>query len=108
MFANFRQLRFVRDNKNIFCRDQRENALDGHPWRDWAAAQAQAGRMPGMQSRWNAQKDLSWEPLRVELVAEVRYEHVQAGRFRHGPRFRHWRPDREPTTCTLDQLDEGR
>ncbi len=84
----------------------RHNALAGHPWRDWAEAEAPAGRMPGMQSRWNAQKDLSWEPLRIERVAEVRYEHVQSGRFRHGTRLARFRPDRQPESCTYGQLEE--
>ncbi|MQA11540.1 MAG: ATP-dependent DNA ligase [Pseudonocardiaceae bacterium] len=85
----------------------RENALDTHPWRDWADAQAQAsGRMPGGVSRWTGQKDLSWEPLRTELVAEIRYEHVIAGRFRHGGRLVRFRSDRQPESCTYTQLDE--
>ncbi|MEU4810616.1 ATP-dependent DNA ligase [Nocardia fluminea] len=87
----------------------RENALDEHPWRDWADAAAQAnaeGKMPGGQSRWSGGKDLSWEPLRPELVAEVRYEHVQSGRFRHGGRLARFRPDRTPESCTYAQLDE--
>lgn len=85
----------------------REHALDEHPWREWAEAQPQtSGRMPGGQSRWNAQKDLSWEALRPELVAEVRYEHVMAGRFRHGGRLVRFRPDRRPESCTYAQLDE--
>jgi ATP-dependent DNA ligase len=87
----------------------RDGALAGHPWREWADAQAHAraaGRMPGGVSRWNAQKDLSWEPLRVELVAEVRYEHVQSGRFRHGARLVRFRPDRTPASCTYAQLEE--
>jgi ATP-dependent DNA ligase len=85
----------------------REHALDDHPWRRWAEAQAQAdGRMPGGLSRWTGGKDLSWEPLRVELVAEVRYEHVQAGRFRHGGRLVRFREDRTPGSCTYAQLDE--
>ena len=63
--------------------------------------------MPGGQSRWNAQKDLSWEPLRTELVAEVRYEHVLAGRFRHGGRLVRFRPDRTPESCTYAQLERG-
>jgi ATP-dependent DNA ligase len=85
----------------------REHALDHHPWRDWAEAQADhEGRMPGGQSRWNAQKDLTWEPLRTELVAEVRYEHVLGGRFRHGGRLVRFRPDRTPESCTYAQLDE--
>jgi ATP-dependent DNA ligase len=87
----------------------RVDALEGHPWREWADAMAQAqsaGKMPGGVSRWNAQKDLSWEPLRIELVAEVRYEHVLAGRFRHGGRLVRFRPDRTPASCTYAQLDE--
>jgi ATP-dependent DNA ligase len=85
----------------------RDHALDDHPWRDWAVAQADhEGRMPGGMSRWNAQKDLSWEPLRVELVAEVRYEHVLGGRFRHGARLVRFRPDRTPDSCTYGQLEE--
>ena len=82
-----------------------ERALDGHPWREWAEHQA-AGRMPGGVSRWNAQKDLSWEPLRPETVAEVRYEHVLSGRFRHGGRLVRFRPDRTPESCTYAQLEE--
>ncbi|MPY99792.1 MAG: ATP-dependent DNA ligase [Actinophytocola sp.] len=85
----------------------RENALDAHPWRRWAEAEAHTdGRMPGGVSRWNAGKDLSWEPLRAKLVAEVRYEHVMAGRFRHGGRLARFRPDRTPESCTYAQLDE--
>src|SRR5688572_23199709 len=87
----------------------REDALDGHPWREWADHQAQAqaaGKMPGGVSRWNAQKDLTWEPLRPELVAEVRYEHVLSGRFRHGGRLVRFRADRTPDSCTYAQLDE--
>jgi ATP-dependent DNA ligase len=85
----------------------RENALAEHPWRSWAEADAQAeGRMPGGQSRWSAGKDLSWEPLRTELVAEVRYEHLLAGRFRHGGRLVRFRADRTPESCTYAQLEE--
>jgi ATP-dependent DNA ligase len=85
----------------------REQALEGHPWREWAQAQAHAaGRMPGGLSRWSGQKDLSWEPLRPELVAEVRYEHVLSGRLRHGGRLIRFRPDRAPESCTYAQLHE--
>ncbi|WP_174566849.1 ATP-dependent DNA ligase [Nocardia crassostreae] len=87
----------------------RENALDNHPWKNWADAAAQAkadGKMPGGVSRWTGGKDLSWEPLRAELVAEVRYEHVMAGRFRHGGRLVRFRDDRTPASCTYAQLDE--
>jgi ATP-dependent DNA ligase len=96
----------------------RDRALDRHPWADWAdwaAPDALApGRMPGGQSRWSAGKDLSWEPVRPELVVEVAYEHVQripgsssveGGRFRHTARFLRWRPDRDPSSCRYDQLD---
>ncbi len=86
-----------------------ENALEGHPWREWADAQAQAqasGKMPGGVSRWTGTKDLSWQALRPELVAEVRYEHVMSGRFRHGGRLVRFRPDRQPDSCTYAQLEE--
>jgi ATP-dependent DNA ligase len=87
----------------------RERALDDHPWREWAEHDAQSRdsgqRRPGAVSRWNAGKDLTWEPLRVELVAEVAYEHLQGDRFRHTARFARWRPDREPPSCTYAQLD---
>ena len=87
----------------------RADALDGHPWQGWAEAdadaQASGQRRPGAPSRWNAGKDLSWEPLRVELVAEVAYEHLQGDRFRHTARFVRWRPDRDPASCTYAQLD---
>ena len=61
--------------------------------------------MPGGLNRWNADKDMSWEPLRIELVAEVAYEHLQGDRFRHTARFARWRPDRDPSSCTYAQLD---
>lgn len=84
----------------------RDGALEAHPWREWAdpAAHAQ-GRKPGGQSRWTGGKDLSWEPVRIELVAEVAYEHLQGDRFRHTARFQRWRPDREPDSCTYAQLE---
>ena len=84
----------------------RENALDGHPWESWASAQEESGgRMPGGLSRWTQGKDMSWEPLRPELVCEVAYEHMQGDRFRHAAHFQRWRPDREPKSCTYDQLE---
>ncbi|MFG1793813.1 ATP-dependent DNA ligase [Nocardia sp. NPDC049149] len=88
----------------------REHALDNHPWAKWADAVAQAkadGKMPGGVSRWTGGKDLSWEALRPELVAEVRYEHVQSGRLRHGGRLVRFRADRTPESCTYAQLDEA-
>jgi ATP-dependent DNA ligase len=84
----------------------RTNALKDHPWREWAAMGAsEMTRMPGGHSRWSAGKDLSWEPLRVERVCEVKYEHMQGPRFRHGAVFLRWRPDKPPTECRYDQLE---
>ena len=87
----------------------RANALENHPWRDWAEAQAEANakgqRLPGAQSRWNAGKDLSWEPLRPERVVEVKYDHMQGTRFRHAAHFVRWRPDKRPEDCRYDQLE---
>ena len=83
-----------------------EVGASGHPWAAWAEAEAQAsGRMPGAQSRWNAGKDLSWIPLRPELVVEVAYDHMEGTRFRHTAQFRRWRPDRDPRSCTFAQLE---
>jgi ATP-dependent DNA ligase len=83
-----------------------EGAIEGHPWQDWAEAQAHAeGRLPGAQSRWNAGKDLSWVPIRAERVAEVTFGQLEKGRFRHGSSFLRWRPDREPASCRYDQLE---
>ncbi len=71
----------------------------------WLREGVPDGRVPGGPSRWNAGKDLSWEPLRTELVAEVAYDHLQGDRFRHATTFTRWRPDRTPSSCTYDQLD---
>lgn len=83
----------------------REDALDGHPWREWAEFESGAKRVPGLQSRWSAGKDLSWEPLRIERVCEVKYDHMQGNRFRHAATFLRWRPDRRPQDCRYDQLE---
>jgi len=83
----------------------RKHALDNHPWRDWADAEPSSGRMPGGKSRWSAGKDLSWEPLRPELVVEVSYDHMQGGRFRHTAQFRRFRSDKAPKACGFDQLE---
>jgi len=98
----------------------RDHALDGHPWAAWAGPGGPAGpdgggpardagpdtnRMPGGASRWNAKRDLSWQPLRPELVAEVAFDHLQGDRFRHATQFQRWRPDRQPDSCTYAQLD---
>jgi ATP-dependent DNA ligase len=89
--------------------DLRAGALADHPWKDWAEAMTNAAaagqRMPGGPSRWNADKDLSWEPLRIERVCEVEFEGMMNGRFRHNARFRRWRPDKDPPDCTYAQLE---
>jgi ATP-dependent DNA ligase len=78
--------------------------FDGHPW-NWAAHE-QGERTPRKNetSRWNAGKDLSFTPLRPERVVEVRYDYMEGVRFRHTAQFVRWRPDREPPSCTYDQL----
>ena len=85
----------------------REGALERHPWREWAEASGERGatRMPGGQSRWSAGKDLSWEPLRIERVCEVKYDHMQGPRFRHAAIFQRWRFDKRPEDCRYDQLE---
>jgi ATP-dependent DNA ligase len=99
----------------------RANALEHHPWGEWAtyakagterfafakasADPAQGQRMPGGYSRWSAGKDLSWEPLRIERVCEVKYDHMQGDRFRHAATFLRWRDDKPARECTYDQLE---
>jgi ATP-dependent DNA ligase len=86
----------------------RKDALKHNPWRSWASIDAGSDdeqRMPGGQSRWSQGKDLSWEPLRPELVVEVAYEHMQGLRFRHMAQFRRWRVDKKPADCTYEQLE---
>jgi ATP-dependent DNA ligase len=81
--------------------------ITGHPWAEWARAEAHmTGRMPGALSRWNAKKDLSWVAVRPDLVCEVTYEHMEGTRFRNPAHFQRWRPDRDPRSCTYEQLDE--
>ena len=96
------------DQKRIelveFLKPYRKNALDSHPWKEWAVNDL-AHRIPGAQSRWSQGKDLSWEPLRPELVVEVAYEHMQGDRFRHMAHFRRWRTDKKPADCTYAQLE---
>ena len=93
-----------------FLAPYRSGGMEEHPWRDWAMAEAAAieegRRLPGAQSRWNRGKDLSWEPVRPELVCEVAFDHLQGDRFRHATTFRRWRPDRSPEDCRYDQLEE--
>jgi len=98
----------VRSDLVEFLAPYRRDALVNHPWKQWAeydAEQAVAHRRPGAQSRWSQGKDLSWEPLRPELVVEVAYDHMQGSRFRHIAQFRRWRKDKKPSDCTYDQLE---
>ena len=97
----------------------RENALEAHPWRGWAEQDAaaqkaartgeapavDAQRMPGATSRWSGGKDLSWQPLRISRVCEVKYDHLQGDRFRHATTFVRWRLDKPPEACRYDQLE---
>jgi ATP-dependent DNA ligase len=83
----------------------RRDAMRDHPWREWAGAGAESSRMPGAQSRWSAGKNLAWEPLRIERVCEVKYDHMQGDRFRHAAFFLRWRPDKRPQDCRYDQLE---
>ncbi|MFF5367385.1 ATP-dependent DNA ligase [Streptomyces sp. NPDC013187] len=82
--------------------------VSGHPWAAWSEEAAhETARLPGAPSRWSGRKDLSWVPLRPDRVAEVAYDHMENGqRFRHTARFRRWRPDRTPESCTYAQLEE--
>jgi ATP-dependent DNA ligase len=86
----------------------RMDDVSGHPWAAWSEEAAhETARLPGAPSRWSGRKDLSWVPLRPERVAEVAYDHMENGqRFRHTARFRRWRPDRTPGSCTYAQLEE--
>jgi ATP-dependent DNA ligase len=89
-----------------FLAPYRLGALAGHPWKEWAGEVfAEGQRRPGGYSRWSAGKDLSWEPIRPELVVEVAYDHMQGRRFRHTAHFRRWRPDKPPRDCTYAQLE---
>lgn len=103
-FSNAKRLELAE-----FLKTYRQDALANHPWKAWAEADAALGdgpkRMPGGQSRWSQGKDLSWEPLRPELVVEVAYDHMQGSRFRHTAQFRRWRSDKKPADCTYAQLE---
>jgi len=103
-FSNAKRLELAE-----FLKPYRKDALVNHPWKAWAEADVALAdgpkRMPGGQSRWSQGKDLSWEPLRPELVVEVAYDHMQGDRFRHTAQFRRWRSDKKPSNCTYAQLE---
>jgi ATP-dependent DNA ligase len=99
-FSNAKRLELAE-----FLKPYRKDAIANHPWKGRADEQSASGRMPGGQSRWSQGKDLSWEPLRPELVVEVAYDHMQGDRFRHTAQFRRWRSDKKPSDCTYAQLE---
>src|SRR4029453_2095230 len=101
-FTNAKRLQLAE-----FLEPYRTSALSNHPWKHWAdhGDGDVSKRMPGGQSRWSQGKDLSWEPLRPELVVEVAYDHMQGDRFRHTAQFRRWRDDKKPSDCTYAQLE---
>lgn len=79
----------------------------GHPWISTDDTEPDGSvRMPGSVSRWSSGKDADWHPMRCELVAEVTYENVTKGRFRHPARFVRWRSDKSPAECTYEQIDQ--
>ncbi|MCN9241577.1 ATP-dependent DNA ligase [Streptomyces sp. RY43-2] len=102
-FSMKRRAELVRELEPLRLTDVSE-----HPWAAWSQEAAhETARLPGAPSRWSGKKDLSWVPLRPERVAEVAYDHMENGvRFRHTARFRRWRPDRAPESCTHAQLEE--
>ncbi|MGI5163710.1 ATP-dependent DNA ligase [Spirillospora sp. CA-253888] len=84
----------------------RMDDFTGHPWAGWAEqTEDTADRLPGALSRWSGKKNLEWVPLRPELVVEVAYDGMEGDRIRHTARFRRWRPDRTPGSCTYEQLE---
>ena len=93
----------------LFTFLQPHRAAEGepHPWKDRPGDDdARAAPRGAITSRWNTGKDLSWQPLRLELVAEVAYDHLQGARFRHATQFQRWRADKQPADCRYDQLEE--
>ena len=103
--ASFKQSE--RANLAELLRPMRDGARESHPWKDWADWQESESdrRLPGATSRWNRGKDLSWEPIKIGLVAEVSFDHMQGDRFRHGTHFKRWRPDKPAAECTYEQLE---
>jgi ATP-dependent DNA ligase len=82
--------------------------IEAHPWRDgFAIGRSAIGRLLGSASRWTPEMGLDWLPLAPRRVAEVAFDQVDEDRFRHPARFVRWRPDREPESCSIDQIRLG-
>jgi ATP-dependent DNA ligase len=80
--------------------------LDEHPWRNgFVISRSPLGRLKGSAARWTPEMDHDWVPLRPDLVCEVGFDQVDVDRFRHPARFRRWRPDRDPRSCRIDQIE---
>ena len=97
-FTEARRAELIQELQPLVC------DISEHPWGEWAIANPD--RVPGTQSRWSQGKDLSFTPLRPDLVIEVGYDHMEGRRFRHTAQFKRWRTDRDPETCGYDQLEE--
>jgi len=100
-FTEKRRAELIEELQPLVC------PISEHPWGEWQEwAIANPDRVPGTQSRWSAGKDLSFTPLRPDLVLEVKYDHMEGRRFRHTAQFKRWRTDREPESCGYEQLEE--
>ncbi|WP_346387357.1 ATP-dependent DNA ligase [Nocardioides sp.] len=100
-FTEKRRAELIEELQPLVC------AIEDHPWGEWSDwAIANPDRVPGTQSRWSTGKDLSFTPLRPDLVVEVAYDHMEGRRFRHTAQFRRWRTDRDPESCGYEQLEE--
>jgi ATP-dependent DNA ligase len=98
-------LNYVGHASNFTKPEKRELVKFLKPYRENAGKQGFGqGRTPGGPSRWSADKDVSWEPLRAELVCEVSFDHLQGDRFRHAASFKRWRFDKPTHECTFDQI----
>lgn len=100
---------FTNEKRHALVRDVSPLAvpIEGHPWEHgFLIGGGPMGRLKGAAGRWVPGMTMDWVPLRPELVAEVSYTHVDGHRLRHPARFMRWRPDREPRSCLLDQLDD--
>jgi ATP-dependent DNA ligase len=100
-FTEKRRAELIAELQPLVC------PIEEHPWGRWSEfLVGNPDRVPGTQSRWSQGKDLSFTPLRPELVLEVKYDAMEGRRFRHTAHFKRWRPDRDPESCGYDQLEQ--